>query len=259
MTLDYTILDPTGNITILVDPGVPEELQAGISAKLLSAEPAAEQVGFIMPADDCSIAVRMGGGEFCGNATLSAAALYCSRNGVSGSVKVRMSGCGDILDAEISRSGDGFYGSVVMPPPLSARRVKLPCGGSSRELTLVDFGGIAHLVDVSPAEDIPVSREFMRSWCSLLNAGALGLMRFDAVGSSMEPAVYVRDIDTLYYERSCASGTAALGAVLAANAGCEISACISEPGGRLSVTARPDGYIRLSGSIIITHSKSINI
>ena len=70
MRLDYFLLDPTGNITILVTSPVPVEKQAFAAARLMAREQNAEQVGFLSNAPSCDIALRMAGGEFCGNALL---------------------------------------------------------------------------------------------------------------------------------------------------------------------------------------------
>lgn len=255
MKVEYTVADPTGNITILVEPGVPQEKQVEAASRLLKAEPLAEQVGFILPDNSCDISVRMGGGEFCGNATLSAAALFCSRTGKEGCVRVRMSGCENILRVGVSRSSDGYRGTVNMPVPLSVSKVTLPADGFSTELSLVDFGGIAHLVDINDSLRGDISRMRIREWCSLLGAEALGIMRYDPVFSYLEPLVYVRDIDTLYYEHSCASGTAALGAVLAAEKGAPASVAVSEPGGILEISAGEE--LLLTGNVRFPYKRTM--
>ena len=43
--LRYTILDPTGNITALVETSVPVEKQPGIAAEIMKCHPKVEQVG----------------------------------------------------------------------------------------------------------------------------------------------------------------------------------------------------------------------
>ena len=74
MKVDYTVLDPTGNITILVTSPVEISLQPPVASKLMELVPEAEQVGFLSEAEGCDIALRMAGGEFCGNASMSESA-----------------------------------------------------------------------------------------------------------------------------------------------------------------------------------------
>ena len=46
MRMDYTLLDPTGNRTLLVTTPVAEPRQPALAAALMAAEPGTEQVGF---------------------------------------------------------------------------------------------------------------------------------------------------------------------------------------------------------------------
>ena len=81
MRVRYSIWDPSGNITALVESPVPVERQSAVAAELMARHPAVEQLGFVSwQAEDGTDAVlRMAGGEFCGNASMSAAALLQSR------------------------------------------------------------------------------------------------------------------------------------------------------------------------------------
>ena len=76
--LSYALLDPTGNMTLLAETPVPEAAQPLTAKRLMALEPATEQVGFVSKTED-GIGLRMAGGEFCGNASMSAAVLYLLR------------------------------------------------------------------------------------------------------------------------------------------------------------------------------------
>ena len=90
--VSYTLLDPTGNLTLLVTSPVPEPAQPETARRLMELEPATEQVGFVSFRPE-GVRLRMAGGEFCGNASLSAAALYLTRQDLeSGTVSVTVSG-----------------------------------------------------------------------------------------------------------------------------------------------------------------------
>lgn len=260
MKLDYILLDPTGNMTILVETPVPAASQPFCAARLMAAEPTAEQVGFLSPGgDDCDITLRMAGGEFCGNATMSAAALFCEKTGRSGTVRVRVSGAAAPVTAEITPLPEGGYaGAVNMPQPAAPEEVSLEHGGLRFRLPLLRFEGIAHLICTSPME-----KEFaegaVKRWCALLGAEALGLMLLDEASMRLTPLVYVPGADTLYWESSCASGTAATGVFLARNAKKTVSAEFSEPGGSLGITAFPEGKITLRGQVRIRHCGALEV
>ncbi|MBO5502893.1 MAG: hypothetical protein J5969_00265, partial [Lachnospiraceae bacterium] len=71
--LSCCILDPTGNITALVEGDVPVSRQLETAARIMQLRPETEQVGFVKLSGE-QIQLRMAGGEFCGNASMSAAA-----------------------------------------------------------------------------------------------------------------------------------------------------------------------------------------
>jgi diaminopimelate epimerase len=77
--IKYCIFDPTGNITALVETGVEEARQPEVASLIMSRHPDVEQIGFVCFSEqngDADVSLRMAGGEFCGNATMSAAALF---------------------------------------------------------------------------------------------------------------------------------------------------------------------------------------
>ena len=99
--LRLCIFDPTGNITALVESAVEPEAQPSAAARIMARFPAVEQVGFVcLPErEDEPVALRMAGGEFCGNASMSAGALALLRrasaaahDGAWETVRVRVAG-----------------------------------------------------------------------------------------------------------------------------------------------------------------------
>ena len=252
MTLDYTVMDPTGNITVLVTSPVPVAEQAGAGAALLAAEPDAEQVGFVAVggAPGGEVSLRMAGGEFCGNAAMSAAALHCLRWGLdAAAVRVRASGAAAPVAVETAMQPGGSYVCAVdMPRPLAVEEVSLALEGTEYRFPQVRFEGISHLI--LPGDfDRDLAERAAPKWCAQLGAEALGLMLLDEAAGRMDPLVWVPAGGSLYWERSCASGTAAVGAYLALRAGAEARVSLSEPGGVLSVSAAPAGPLTLRGTV----------
>ena len=82
--LRYCILDPTGNITALAESPVAHGDQPAAAEAIMRRHPEVEQVGFVRFGADAAGGLagelRMAGGEFCGNASMSAAALFLMRN-----------------------------------------------------------------------------------------------------------------------------------------------------------------------------------
>ena len=255
MRADYAVMDPTGNVTILVNTPTPVPLQPGRAAALLAFEPEAEQVGFLSPGDAAAdLALRMAGGEFCGNAAMSAAALYCMERGLrDGRVKVRVSGAELPVSVQVTALPDASYACAVdMPRPESVEMIGLSLDGETHALPLVRFAGICHLILPGDFDRAAAERAAKR-WCAKLGAAALGLMLLDEKAERMTPLVYVPGGDTLYWERSCASGTAAAGAYLAWKTAAPAALSLRQPGGILRVEAVPVGQITLHGAVKLLH------
>lgn len=249
--IEYCVLDPTGNITILVTTPVPVELQPRIAAELMRIIPESEQVGFLTHDDSCNIALRMAGGEFCGNASMSAAVYAADKAGaVKSEVVLRVSGSEEPIRAEVEKMSDGSWtGTVNMPRPAKIERVVLPGAGS---VPVVCFEGIHHVILEEKIEEAR-AEEYARMWCRELAADAIGLMFLDRANAKLTPLVYVPSADTICWENSCASGTTAAVAYLASESGAPVRMTLSQPGGGLTVEVSEDGIPRLQGHVRILH------
>ena len=251
--LSYTLLDPTGNITLLAETPVPEASQPLTAKRLMELEPATEQVGFVRILEN-GIDLRMAGGEFCGNASMSAAVLYLLRkNRDSGEVTVRVSGTPQPVKVAAEKQADGSWrGCVEMPHPLSVGRERFS-DGSVRPV--VRFPGITHVVLEEEMEQ-PAAEKLAPLWCRELESEALGLMFLDRERGILKPLVYVPTADTLFWESSCASGTTAVGAFLAAESGAAVRLPLKQPGGILEIEAEPGGRLLLKGSVRLIRQAS---
>ncbi len=257
MRLDYFLLDPTGNITILVTSPVPVEKQAYAAARLMAREQNAEQVGFLSSAPSCDIALRMAGGEFCGNAAMCSAVIAADRASLTeGKMRVRVSGAEEPVMARVSRLRDGSWeGTVDMPKPISCMDMMLPEEGIC---PVVSFEGISHVIvtrEISPKR----AEILARRWCSYLGCDALGIMFLDQAAMRLKPLVCVPGAGTLCWENSCASGTTAVGVYLAREGGGKARAVLRQPAGDLTIQAEEDGSLRLSGTVRILYRKALEI
>ena len=119
--IPYVLMDPTGNRTILAEGDVPEARQPAAASRLMELEPSAEQVGFLSRSG--GLALRMAGGEFCGNAAMCAAVLHGIRSGLDqGRVSVAVSGAEEPVTVEFSALPGGLWrGQVDMPRPRAVR------------------------------------------------------------------------------------------------------------------------------------------
>ena len=248
--LRVSIFDPTGNITALVESPVAIGEQSAAAAQVMARFPSVEQVGFVrFPEDDGCAELRMAGGEFCGNASMSAAALFLLRRGDTLSdeektVGLRVSGVSREVEVRLKKTdGEGFFASVRMPPALSLSEQVFPFGALRDPITVVRMEGIAHAI-VTPASgffslrgDKSAAEEAARRLCAALGAEALGLMFLEGEAPRLRltPLVYVPGSGTMVWENSCASGSAAVGTALGEKSGARVRLELEEPGGVLSV------------------------
>ena len=233
--LRYALMDPSGNRTILVETPVPQASQPAAAAQLMALEPTAEQVGFW--SDSEGVTLRMAGGEFCGNGTMSAAVLYALRGGMlQGEVLVRASGAPRPVSAAVLARTDGTWqGIVQMPPPYSVTEMLLP---DRRRLPVVAFQGISHVI-LEQSLPRETAEALARRWCGYLGADALGLMFWNREEDRLSPLVYVPAADTMFWESACGSGSTAIGAWLASERDEPVEISLKQPGGVLTVTASP--------------------
>lgn len=256
-SIHYSFMNPTGNQTILVETDIPEENQPIVAAKLMQLEPSAEQVGFLSQSSDCDISLRMAGGEFCGNAAMSAAVYYGMNRGLNhGQITIRVSGTDQPVTVLISRKDDQLWeGDVEMPRP---ERIQTTSFSDGKTFPVVSFPGISHIIlkDTSPCSE---AETLAVSLCRELDAKALGLMFWDTDKKSLTPLVYVPAADTLFWESACASGTTAVGAWMAAESGHCVSEALKQPGGTLEILADPDGVLHLRGHVSYIYDKTVEI
>lgn len=259
--INYIVLDPSKNITALIISNVSPSSRVEVSKKIMEKEPAVEQVGFLTYDSGLDISLRMAGDEFCGNATMCAA-IYCAMKNElsSAAVKVKVFGIDEIINVEVKKTNDSEWeGIVEMPKALEIRNVTFKDG---KTLPVVFYSSIAHIIiqddgNVQSKLDKEAAGLIIKEWCDFLKVPALGIMYFNQENSNLVPFVYVKSVDTLFWENSCASGTTAVGAWLfskdnAANcAKCE-SIDVKQPSKAiLTISSGANGSIYLKGKVVI--------
>ena len=256
LKISYAVFDPTKNITLLAVSPVARDTQAAAAAELMRRFPEVEQVGFLEPPDfsGAQLHLQMMGGEFCGNAAMSAAAYLAGQAGLpagrSAGCSLTVSGAAGVLTCQVENTGDFCLGTVAMPLPETVGPIPLPPlnGKSFPEVPAVRFPGIAHCI--VPAERMTrrQAEEIIRPLCASLSADACGILLWDAAAASFAPLVYVAATDTAVWESGCGSGSAAIGAYLALQPAAPSETALRQPGGVIRVRAERAGarIVRLS-------------
>ena len=263
MEIRYSILDPTGNITALVESEVEQKQRQEAAAAIMRLHPEVEQVGFLHTAGaDGLPTIAMAGGEFCGNASMCAAALLKLRGECGDMVRLHVSGSTQPVEVSLRHTAAAaFSAELQMPPALEITERDFTFEKLQGALPLVRMEGISHIVIESASpffmllSDRPAAECAVRRFCEELGADGLGLLFLEGEGSErrMTPLVFIPGSNTVFWENSCASGSAAIGMYLASSGAVSGEVSLLEPGGTLTVASdaltgetRLRGWVRLA-------------
>jgi diaminopimelate epimerase len=276
----YQIFIPGGNKTALVlgVDGLENDtiLRKTIQDKILvkhehDTDGEVEQVGFVS-VDKTAPQLIMTGGEFCGNATRSAAAYYLleSRNG---EIEIKVSGTQKPVKAGLSVNGTELEAWAEMPLIEDLSQAIIPLDNG---LYWVSIEGISHLIvpqeQSAPYlskilscekknEQINIAIQLLKQTIeenSFSPGKACGIMFLENKEAlKMHPFVHVVSADTTYYETACGSGAMCVGLVKSFLNGENINLPLLQPSGKIiraEVEYSETGKAkmgRISGEIII--------
>jgi histidine racemase len=262
--VDFVKLSPTRNMTLLVTSRHAAGDYRPIATQLLSAGHVhAEQVGFVNAPTSPGAQVRldMAGDEFCGNACMALAALTAAEIGLKigahTEIVLEASGTSSAVTCQVEHQDPGYYCTLTMPLPSRVEAYPFP-GVPADRSALVRYSDAAHLV-VECSQLDPIVRDRAHAMAVHLGetegATVVGVMLYDPVRHELAPLINVPSLNSIVWERSCGSGTAALGAYLAARSGGAVRTSVHQPGGSMQVEAESstDGVttLRIGGHVDI--------
>ena len=256
MMIQYVAADPTGNITVLIRSPYTAETRQAMIREAFEKVPSCEQAGFISSVSPSLIRLEMMGYEFCGNATLSAAAYQAYLNGMapghSGVINVASSGVDRPVPVEIRCLGESEYsGTLEMPCPRHDQY---------RGFAAVHLEGISHLLIPEGTFSDEEAVSLISEYAEELGVPALGMIFWSGHGESgsddllqgesvrIRPLVYVRGSDTVVWEHGCASGSIAAGYYRWTADKSIAHRDVVQPGGVISIRFR-DGGMYLTGKV----------
>ncbi len=243
MELELLRADPAGNVTLLVLTPVEPARRSAVARSLLR-RCGGEQVGFVTPprlGGTCRL--EMMGGEFCGNALRCLGRWWADAHPEeTGTVYGEISGCDRPLS--LWPEGNGVRAELPLPEHLS----------EWEGMPVAVFPGIVHALRTGPILSEAEAARLTAGLCERYAAPAAGVMTLGEDRRSMIPAVYVRDTDTLYFESSCASGSAAAAAILSRETPEGESVWpLRQPGGTVLASARRENGVltalRIAGPV----------
>lgn len=206
-----------------------------------------EQAGFIVLSQGH---FEMAGGEFCGNASRAAAVLFSELRNAR-DVSFTVSGFKGVVHATVDKRADGKYSVYCRFPGMSVD--VRPAKSRGRTVDVVDLGGIVHVVieDKFPAQQDTYQEIHHRltEELNLRERDAVGVVWVERKGNSVEihPVVWVRSVDTFFYESSCGSGAIAACAVTGVSD-------IVQPTGKIIRAEINDDLVSLKSDVEVIYS-----
>ena len=215
------VADPAKNITVFVLDPVEDLWERAALARAILAEKSlgAEQVGFVVPPESGPGArqglwhLEMAGGEFCGNAARCLGLYVARQQGIKGKAEIFVSISGAEEPVRVEVDTVKSLAAAEMPKPQAMETLDY----DGHPLSVLVFEGITHII--APGTEAEAEAFYAIKALAekeLVSRGkelpaALGVMFFNTAAVYVRPAIYVRSIDTLVFESSCGSGSAALG------------------------------------------------
>lgn len=245
MEINFIKMNPTQNMTILVESDIKAEDRLEIGSKLMRHDSvAAEQIGFITQPNrpEAWSRLDMLAGEFCGNASMSLAVFLAIEKGITTeqTIPLEVSGMDGIVECLVQPKGKEFYCTVKMPTPKIIQQQTLALDGETYQLWVADMNGITHIMvpaHLVKGDAKAFGENAIKTWQKDLNVEALGVLLYDSEQSQMTPLVYIEPADSLVWENGCGSGSAAVGCCFATDKADNLTLPIQQPGGTIVVNA----------------------
>ncbi len=207
----YYIYSPCGNDTALVEgTRFSRKEKKMINDAIMERHSNVEQVGFVEKDGGCRLI--MAGGEFCGNATRCAAFYYLK--GKSGEIDIEVSGTEHLIKAGIDKAENVWS--------------HIPIYTGNDAVTFMEQGiyqikmdGITHIIvdENISGKYLEIPENIKENALKVINrfkideTEAIGVMLLEKAnqGLKIHPVVWVKSIDTTFYETACGSGSVAVG------------------------------------------------
>ncbi len=209
--INYRILNPGGNKTaIVIGNEYTSEEKKKINNKILKENRDVEQVGFI---NKNEYKLEMAGGEFCVNATRCAVWEYLK--GIPGKIKLQVSGYKNKIIGEIKEDKNVYVNMLIKNKITNIMEIK-------EKFNLIKLDGILiAVIDEENSKEYIEKlkmdeektklelRKIMKKFNTQENAVGIILLEKQDEKIKINPIIWVKTIDTLYYETACGSGSLA--------------------------------------------------
>lgn len=180
--------------------------------KILDNYKKVDQVGFL---DITKNKLEMSGGEFCVNAARSAAVVLFEIKNIN-KFEFIMSGFKNKIQANVEKNSNKTYEVTCKFPNLKIKSKNVSV--MNKKAVLVDLGGIVHIIIDSdfPKNNYKTIHQKIMRELNIYSRKAVGVCWINSINKKtiINPVVWVRDVDSLFYEKSCGSASIATAKVV---------------------------------------------
>jgi diaminopimelate epimerase len=205
-----------------------------------------EQVGFLVLSQNH---FEMSGGELCGNGTRAAGLLLSMLQDNVSTREFTTSGHQGPVKVQIDETIDGKPFVTGTFPNLRGD-VKNALLQTGENATVVDLGGIVHIIIQKPLPaDYKAAHKALTAELDLTMRDAVGIDWVTKEGTetvTMHPVVWVRSIDTYFYETSCGSGSISVSLATGINT-------VIQPSGDTITVTNTDGVMTIASKLEILY------
>ena len=207
--INYYLYDMCGNKTALVEgDNIDKSTRKKINDKIMNQNSDIEQVGFVSRKE---FKLTMAGGEFCGNATRGTAYYYL--NGRKGEIPIKVSN-NIVLRAGVTEDGKAWTEMPLYKKDSQIRKLD----DSIYEVIMDGINFIILEEKISKKylmvkDDLKKKAKEMIDKYDISESEATGVIFKELDNDNkikINPVVWVKSVDTLFYENACGSGTTAV-------------------------------------------------
>ena len=209
--IKYKIYNPGGNKTaIIIGNEYTDNEKKMINDKILNKDKDVEQVGFISTKEN---KIEMAGGEFCANSVRCAIWEYLK--GRPGSIELKASGCKEKITGVITNDRNVYFNMKIN------KKIK-DLFEKDNDFNIVKLDGILFsIIDEEKSKEYIKElkqdeqktkiklKEIMKTFKTNEKAIGIILLENENGKTKINPIIWVKEVDTLYYETACGSGSLA--------------------------------------------------
>ena len=217
--INYKILNPSGNITALVIDDYKVEDYQKIANLIMEKNSKIEQVGFLKKIDDkinkIEYKLDMSGLEFCGNATRAFGCyLYKEKYIKEKEFNILVSGFNKPIKTKVEIINDEYYSSIELEFNSKYEDLIENEMLNGENINIIKLPGITHIMldqdkfTFNENNCLTEAKEIINQ-LKLLDKEAVGVIWYK--NNKINPIVWVKNINSLFYENACGSGSLAFG------------------------------------------------